>query len=599
MSERKSTRRRLAAAAASAWLALAGAARAEPGPLPLVAEGYDEGAAERLRAALERELGRPVVRSEGAPEGEAVLVTRRPAGRDVQIVYLAPGGQRLERGLRVQGDAERAEGEVALLAGNLARDESSALIARLPPGEAGAKAAAGGAGPPADESPCETRKHPAVALGGDVLPYLGLSSSPRGRAAARSFSVNLLGGLSRGTLAAELSGAVNIDTEFVCGAQAAGAVNVVGGPLEGAQIAGAANVVTGPARGAQIAGAANYAGRGARGVQAAGGANVALGPLSGAQAAGGANVALGPSLGGQAAGGANLALGPWTGAQAAGGFNLAGYVGASPDREGARAASAGAARPWGVSGLQAAGGVNVAIGPPGDRGQADAGPAAGAGAAGRGARAAGATGALEGAQIAGALNVAVGDVRGAQIAPINVASGRVRGVQIGVINVAEDVDFALGLINVVSKGRLHLDAWIVPEVGLGAAALKHGGRHFHYLYGVGLRAADQKPWYVFGLGAHLPLSEGWYVDADAITYGRLAPRDLERDEGRGINQLRVVAGYSVAPGLALYGGPSANVALRLREDGPPTRAPYARELEGTRALGVYAWPGLVLGVQGL
>lgn len=607
MSERNSTRRRLAAAVASAWLALVGVARAESGPLPLVVEGYDDDAVERLRSALERELGRPVVRSEGAPEGESVLITRRPAGRDVQIVYLAPGGQRLERGLRVQGDSERAEGEVALLAGNLARDESSALIARMPSGdaEAGTKVKAAGAGPGVEENPCEKRRSPAVTLGGDFLPYLGLSSTREGRAAARAFSLNLLGGVSRGTLAAEASGAVNIDTEFVCGVQFAGAANVVTGPLDGVQAAGAVNVTTGSAVGVQAAGAVNYAGRGARGVQASGAANVAIGAVAGVQASGGVNVSIGRSHGVQGSGGVNVALGPWSGVQASGGFNFAGYVG-EQDKPGAKpgGARAASARPWGVVGLQIAGGVNVAMGPSNDTQRADAGPpAAGAGADEGGAkkapRAESERGAVYGVQVSGAVNVATGDVRGVQIAPVNVTSGRVAGVQIGVVNVAEDADFALGFVNIMSKGRLHLDAWLMPEVGLAAAALKHGGRHFHYLYGVGIRAADQKPWYVFGVGGHMPLREGWYVDIDAITYGRLTPSDLERDEGRGINQLRVVAGYSLTPGLALYAGPSANVSLRLREDGRPTRAAYARELDGTQALGVSAWPGMVLGIQGL
>src|SRR5688572_27000927 len=116
MSAGTSTRRRLAAVAAAVWLALAGVARAEPAPLALVVEGYDGASAERLRGALERELGRPVARREGKPEGEAVVVARRSAGREVKVAYLAPDGQRLERGLRVQDDAERAEAEIALLA---------------------------------------------------------------------------------------------------------------------------------------------------------------------------------------------------------------------------------------------------------------------------------------------------------------------------------------------------------------------------------------------------------------------------------------------------------------------------------------------------
>jgi hypothetical protein len=553
MNDATSPRLRLAALVACAWLAFAGAAKADPAPLALVAEGYDAASAERLRGALERELGRPVVLRASLYEGEASVIARRGAGRDATVTYVAPSGWRLERGLRVQDDEARAEGEVALLASNLARDESAALLAKLPAGEGDGRAKPdGGKGRPEQVS-CKERSTPAVPIGGDLVPYVGLSSVPAGRAAARWFSLNLAGGLSRGTVVGELAGAVNINTEFACGAQAAGAANVVLGPLAGVQLAGAANVTTGSALGAQAAGAANVSGKGLRGVQAAGGANVALGTVTGAQVAGGANLALGPGSGAQASGGANLALGPWSGAQLSGGFNLAGYVGDAVGVDGAPAAKAPAASPWGLDGAQVAGGANVVVGP----------------------------------------------ARGVQIAPINVATGPVRGVQIGVVNVAEDADFALGLINVFPKGRLHVDVWIVPEIGLGAVALKHGGKYFHYLYGVGMRAADQKPWYAFGLGGHLPLGDLWYADADFITYGRLVPSDFERDEGRGINQLRVVGGYSLMPGLALYGGPSANVSLGLRKHGRPTGASYASDLGGSKSLAVSAWPGFVLGVQGL
>ncbi|HEU4533623.1 MAG TPA: hypothetical protein VFS00_05880, partial [Polyangiaceae bacterium] len=292
---------------ASAWLALAGVARAEGPPLVLVTEGHDDEAAERLRAALERELGRPVVRGASAAEDEeAVVVTKRSAGRDVHVAYVAPGGRRLERSLRVQDDPERAEGEVALLAGNLARDESASLIASLPPGGAPAAGAKAPAAKP-NEFSCKTRKGPEVALGGDFAPYLGLSTLPAGRAASRRVSLNLVGGLSRGTSAFEGAGVVNLDTEFVCGFQGAGAANYVGGPVRGVQGAGAVNVALGSIEGVQGAGAVNVAVRTVQGVQGAGGLNFAGRGFKGVQGAGGVNVTFGAFRGLQGAGGLNVA----------------------------------------------------------------------------------------------------------------------------------------------------------------------------------------------------------------------------------------------------------------------------------------------------
>ncbi|HEU4539109.1 MAG TPA: RNA polymerase sigma factor, partial [Polyangiaceae bacterium] len=260
--------------------------------------------------------------------------------------------------------------------------------------------------------------------------------------------------------------------------------------------------------------------------------------------------------------------------------------GAAGRAGGERAGGAKRAQAWTFEGLQAAGGVNVSLGPL------------------RGAQVAGgasfANGAVEGAQASGGVNVAVGSVRGGQLGPVNVATGRVRGVQIGVINYAEDADFALGFINIFPKGRFHLDAWFLPEVGLASAAIKHGGAHFHYFYGVGARIADQTPWYTWGLGGHASLGEKWFLDVDALSYGRLGFKAIERNEGRGINQLRVVVGRPVATGLALYGGPSGNVSLAGREHGPPMYSFYERKTEAdSDELSIYVWPGLVLGVQAL
>jgi hypothetical protein len=614
----------VAALLALAWGAWAGAARAEAGPLVLAVEGGDEASAERLRAAIERELGRPVVRGEAAPGVEAIVIGGRGEGGETRVTYVAPGGRRLDRSLRVQDDPARADGEIALLAGNLARDESAALLAGLGPAERAAPVAAAR---PVEFS-CERRTGPEAPFGGDVVPYVGSSSSAAGRAAARRVSLNLLGGLSRGTGTFEGAGVWNVDTQFVCGVQGAGAGNVVAGPLRGLQGAGAFNFAGGSAAGAQGAGAFNYAGGWVRGAQVAGALNVAGGRVRGAQVAGALNVAVPgggdggaggagrgagegaapPAAfeGGQVAGALNVAWGPLRGAQVAGAVNVAGGgpsasvaagkggggrrvdggVARGEAGGGVRAAKGergGGAGAWAVEGGQVAGGLTLALGPL------------------RGAQVAGgvsiALGRVNGAQVSGGANVAGGEVNGAQVAAVNVATGRVRGAQIGLINYSDDVDFALGFVNVVREGRTHVDAWAVPEIGLAAAALKHGGAHFHYVYGVGVRAADGAPWYALGLGGHLPLGRGWYADADALAYGRLGVDELRRDEGRGIYQLRPVVGVAVAPGVSLYAGPSANVALSLREHRRPPRPSFARSLGGSRALAVDAWPGLVLGVQ--
>jgi hypothetical protein len=515
MSRGGSIVRRLAALAVLVCLARPAAVKAGAPPLVLVVEGYDEGAAERLRAALERELGRPVVRQGVAPEGEGSVTVGRKAGHEVEIAYVTPDGRRLVRGLRVQDDEARAEREIALLAGNLARDESAALLAGLPgPDEAAAPPA--GVKPPAGAGKafsCNDRRGPEIFVGADVAPFVGVSTLPAGREAARVFSANLFGGLSRGTVAAEGAGFVNVDAEFVCGFQFAGLANFVGGSLRGLQLAGLANAALGPAEGAQVSGFVNVGWRDVSGLQLTGGANAAFGTVRGAQVGGLASFAGGGVEGAQVSGFANLSWGPVSGAQ-------------------------------------------VSL-----------------------------------------VNLARGPVSGAQTGFINAASGRVRGVQIGFINYAESADFALGFINVYSKGRTHLDAWFAPEVGITSLAIKHGGAHFHYLYGLSMRIVDGTPWSVFGLGAHLPLRRSWFVDVDVISYSQLGLQDIERRQGRGINQARAVLGHPIAQNLSLYGGVTANVALSGFDKEPPMYSFYKETPNGEDSAVVTVWPGLVLGLQ--
>ena len=205
---------------------------------------------------------------------------------------------------------------------------------------------------------------------------------------------------------------------------------------------------------------------GLEGVEIAGGANVESGFACGVQMARSANVVAGPVSGWQLAGGANGG-GALDGAQTAGALNLASDV----------------------RGIQL-GAIDIA------------------------------TGGVVGAQV-GAVNVAAGDVEGAQVGAVNVAAGGVEGVQIGAINVARRSTFSLGAITLVPEGRTHLDLWWGMESGLVMAGLKHGGGHFHNIYGFGIRPGstdgDGFQWaIVLGFGGHFPVSSRIFVDADLL-----------------------------------------------------------------------------------
>ena len=156
--------------------------------------------------------------------------------------------------------------------------------------------------------------------------------------------------------------------------------------------------------------------------------------------------------------------------------------------------------------------------------------------------------------------MARGAVSGAQIGLLNIAGGRVSGTQIGLINVATASTFSLGLINIFRDGRLHLDVW-GQESGLLMAGIKHGSGHFHNIYGAGVLPFGNHARFAaaFGIGAHLPLSERLFLDLDVLNHGLFDPASI--DATVNLAQARAVLGARLVRRLAVYGGPSYNVAV--------------------------------------
>jgi hypothetical protein len=280
------------------------------------------------------------------------------------------------------------------------------------------------------------------------------------------------------------------------------------------------------------------------GFQATGGVNLVAGSVDGFQGAGGLNVVAGGLDGFQGAGGVNIVAESVDGVQLAGGVNL---VRGS------------------VDGFQGAGGVNVAAG------------------------------SVDGVQAAGGVNLADG-VDGSQIAPVNVSTDDVDGVQIGVVNVARNSDVSLGLINIIYEGRTHVDAW-TTEAGFMNAALKHGGRYFHYIYGAGWRpdGACSQWALTLGVGGHAPLTDRLFLDGDVLV-SHLSPREGFLLATNELATGRAVAGIQLFDRLALTGGLSYNMLFSSVQDG----SRYARnavELGGERGTGSFGWTGWHLGVQ--
>ena len=220
---------------------------------------------------------------------------------------------------------------------------------------------------------------------------------------------------------------------------------------------------------------------------------------------------------------------------------------------------------------------------------------------------------MDGVQLAGGLNYVRGRVRGAQLSPgvniagdvvglqvgsLNVARGAVDGVQVGLINYAHDVDFALGLINIVRDGRTHIEVSGRSDGFIGLT-LKHGGDHFHYDYGVLVRPSGDTTFGAgLGLGARITSGERLFLDFDVMAFATRDQSHWNTNRSVGVlGDVRLALGVRLFDGLALVAGASYSVAWD-EEMRPRSFGQFGETLlhEGARG-GVVGWPNIVLGLQ--
>ncbi len=206
-----------------------------------------------------------------------------------------------------------------------------------------------------------------------------------------------------------------------------------------------------------------------------------------------------------------------------------------------------------------------------------------------------APGDLTGLQIGGVMNFAGGAVHGAQIGGvINYASGRVHGVQIGLVNVAEKSDFAIGLLNINTKGRTELELTSEVESGIVSVMLKHGGDRWHTIYGVGARLTQPTPIATLGFGAHMRMNDRMFVDLDFMDSWFVSFKNINLSTE--LVQARPTLGIKLLDGFAVVGGPTWN--LLVAEKPAVNWAPsYATAVDTGSNLRVRSWPGVSVGVQ--
>lgn len=89
-----------------------------------------------------------------------------------------------------------------------------------------------------------------------LLPFIGTNHKLSGSLYNR-FSLNIIGGYSKGTTGLEVGGLFNVNRENMHFVQVAGLFNLVGGEATGVQVAGALNMVEKSVKGVQVAGIGN------------------------------------------------------------------------------------------------------------------------------------------------------------------------------------------------------------------------------------------------------------------------------------------------------------------------------------------------------
>ncbi|MBN8230444.1 caspase family protein [Corallococcus macrosporus] len=381
-----------------------------------------------------------------------------------------------------------------------------------------------------------------------LVPSMSTNTLRAGRALVENrFALGVVNGGAAlgGGLALGLAG--NVYDAEVSGLAMALGFNTSGADVSGAQLSLVTNVAGGAVRGAQATLGLNVSNGDASGVgQLALGANVARGALGGVQAALGANITTADATGLQLSLGANHANGTMKGVQFTLGVNSV----------------AAAAR-----GIQGSVLLNRAP-------------------------------SLTGLQL-GFINVG-GDVSGMQLGLINVAD-TVNGMQLGLVNVSDEVNgVPVGLFTYEKKGQLHLEVY-GSDVQLTNLALKFGGRYFYTTLLAGLGPDDrfQRFSLGLGLGGHIPLGSRFWADVDVAGSQVLSTRaPFSGSTNSLLTQARLMLGFQVMPRLAVFAGPTYNVAFTWGEPefAKLTTLPV-RSHNFDANTRMQRWPGFQVGVR--
>lgn len=338
------------------------------------------------------------------------------------------------------------------------------------------------------------------------LPFIGTNGKMSGSVYNR-FSINLIGGYSRGNKMLEFGGMFNINKENMTGGQFAGMFNVVGDSVKGLQGAGFFNMC----------------GRSVQGVQGAGFMNMNLGTLKGVQGSGFMNINKGNVYGVTGAAFMNYNHKQVRGLQVAGFMNYCGDTLDGATGAGFLNFTRNSKRSLEVSGF-----MNIAA-------QAN-----------------------NNVQLAGFMNQSLKGTTRLQVAGFMNQARVVSGSQIGFINICDTIKgIPLGFISIVKSGIHQLEVY-GDEVFFANLGFRTGVNKFHNNFFAGIQTTGANLWHFgYGIGTSFKLSEKMCMDlslsSQHVSSGNFYFATSE------LNKLYIGADMRLAKKVHLAFGPTFNL----------------------------------------
>jgi len=322
------------------------------------------------------------------------------------------------------------------------------------------------------------------------------------------------------------------------GNQIAGFVNMGEKRVDGMQISSLMNVANGPSQKGQFSGLANFAQDTVHAIQAAGLANVGK-VATGYQFAGLGNINKKQTVKLQVSGLANISGGSASIGQFAGFSNIA--------RD--------------TTTIQIAAGANISQN-------------------------------IRFGQI-GALNVAK-QVTGVQIGVLNVAN-HLSGLQMGVVNLSNKINGeTIGLLNYANNGLLNINLY-QDEVGLSHFSIESGGQHLYTSYSVAVKAFDQHPVFVIGIGFGGQFENTHaYIDLQGHQY--VGFEDIDTNYERNyLSRIRGAFGLKWTQNISCFVGASANYLYNGKHK--PFLSPWGGHKNVSKNGKHATWPGYFVGIK--